>query len=107
MAQQARLDAAFHALADANRRAMLERLSRGAATVSELAAPLPISLPAVVQHLAVLEQAGLVRSEKRGRSRHCELDRDALRRVEHWMVQRRVEAEERLDRLVGYLERND
>jgi len=82
---------------------MLERLTRGSATVSELAAPLPISLPAVVQHLAVLEEAGIVRTEKRGRSRHCELNRPALARAEGWMRDRRIAAEERLDRLEAYL----
>lgn len=97
------LDAAFQALADGKRRAMIQRLSRGSATVSELAAPLGLSLPAAVQHLAVLEGSGLVHSRKLGRSRHCELDRMAMGRVERWMTERRQEAEERLDRLEAYL----
>ena len=69
------LDLTFQALADPTRRGMLERLTRGPATVSELAEPLPMSLPAVVQHLKVLEASGLVQSEKVGRVRTCQLGR--------------------------------
>jgi len=98
-----RLDAAFRALADGNRRRMLERLTRGSATLTQLAEPLGITLPGVAQHLAVLEEAGLVRTEKRGRFRHCELDRAALGRVERWMRERRIAAADRLDRLEAYL----
>jgi DNA-binding transcriptional ArsR family regulator len=97
------LDAVFHALADPTRRAMLERLSVGSASVSELARPLPISLPAVVQHLAVLEASGLVRSDKVGRVRTCRLEAAALTAAEGWIDERRRTWEGRLDRLGEYL----
>jgi DNA-binding transcriptional ArsR family regulator len=101
--QSATLDRAFQALADPTRRAIVDRLSRGPASVSELAAPLPMSLPAVAQHLAVLEASGLVRSEKIGRVRTCRVDPHALQLVEHWVHARRAEWENRLDRLGQYL----
>ena len=82
---------------------MLERLSRGPASVSELARPLPMSLPAVVQHLQVLEASGLVRSEKVGRVRTCHIEPTALRAAEHWISERRTSWERRLDRLGDYL----
>jgi DNA-binding transcriptional ArsR family regulator len=82
---------------------MVERLSRGPASVTELAEPLPISLPAVVQHLQVLEASGLIRSEKAGRVRTCRIDPDALRPVEQWISERRTTWERRLDRLGDYL----
>ena len=94
----------FHALADATRRGMLERLGRGPATVSELAAPLSMSLPAVVQHLQVLEQSGLVSTRKVGRVRTCQLEPGALQQVERWVEARRLEWERRLDRLGAYLD---
>ena len=97
------LDLLFQALADPTRRGMVERLSRGPASVSELASPLPMSLPAVVQHLQVLEASGLVRSEKVGRVRTCRIEPAALRPAEHWMTQRRTSWERRLDRLGEYL----
>src|ERR1700733_6244259 len=97
------LDHLFHALADPARRAMLERLSRGPAPVSELARPLPMSLPAAMQHLGVLEAAGLVRSEKIGRVRTCSIQPGALSLAEQWINARRVEWERRLDRLGAYL----
>jgi DNA-binding transcriptional ArsR family regulator len=93
----------FHALADPSRQQMVEQLSHGPATVSELAAPLPMSLPAVVQHLAVLEASGLVRSQKIGRVRTCQLHVVAMRTAEDWMTARRLEWERRLDRLGDYL----
>ena len=93
----------FQALADPTRRIMVERLSRGPASVSELARPLPISLPAVVQHLQVLESAGLVSTRKVGRVRTCRLEPGALQEVERWIEARRIEWERRLDRLGGYL----
>ena len=96
------LDRLFNALADPARRAMVERLSRGPAPVSELAKPLPMSLPAAMQHLAVLEAAGLVRSEKVGRVRNCSIDSGALRLVEKWINARRTQWERRLDRLGDY-----
>jgi DNA-binding transcriptional ArsR family regulator len=98
------LDRVFHALADPNRRVIVERLSRGPASVSELARPLPMSLPAVVQHLHVLEASGLVRSEKIGRVRTCRIEPAALRPVEQWISARRTSWERRFDRLGEYLD---
>lgn len=89
----------FHALADPTRRVMVERLSRGPASVSELAEPLDMSLSAVVQHLHVLETSGLVRSEKLGRVRTCRIEAPALRMVERWIAERRTNWERRFDRL--------
>jgi DNA-binding transcriptional ArsR family regulator len=97
------LDRVFHALADPGRRRMVDRLVRGPASVSELAEPLAMSLPAVLQHLRVLEASGLVRSEKVGRVRSCTLEPRALRTVEQWISERRTVWEERLDRLGEYL----
>jgi DNA-binding transcriptional ArsR family regulator len=99
------LDRVFHALADPGRRAMVERLVRGPASVSELAAPLDMSLPAVLQHLAVLESSGLVRSEKAGRVRTCRIETVVLRTAEEWIADRRTAWERRLDRLGDYLAR--
>src|SRR5688572_26526743 len=99
------LDGVFHALADPGRRAMVERLVRGPASVSELAAPLDMSLPAVLQHLAVLESSGLVRSEKAGRVRTCRLEPAALATAEQWIADRRTSWEQRFDRLGEYLAR--
>ncbi len=93
----------FHALADPSRREMVQRLTGGPATVSELARPLAMSLPAVVQHLNVLQASGLVRSEKVGRIRTCRLDTKALASAEKWIAQRRASWEQRLDRLGDYL----
>ena len=84
---------------------MIERLVQGPAAVSELAEPLPISLPAVMQHLDVLQRSGLVRSEKRGRVRTCRLEQDTLLSVEAWLAGRRAIWEARLDRLETHLER--
>ena len=97
------LDRLFHALADPARRAMVERLSRGPAPVSELARPLPMSLPSAMQHLSVLEAAGLVRSEKTGRVRTCSIETATLSLAEQWIDARRREWENRLDRLGDYL----
>src|SRR3954451_5213393 len=93
------LDRVFHALADPSRRVMIERLVRGPASVSELAQPLAMSLPAVVQHLQVLEASGLVRSEKAGRVRTCRIETAALRAAEQWITERRTSWERRFDRL--------
>ena len=101
--QSADLDRLFHALADPARRAMVERLSRGPAPVSELARPLPMSLPSAMQHLGVLEAAGLVRSEKIGRVRTCAIEPRVLSQAEQWINARRTEWEGRLDRLGEYL----
>jgi DNA-binding transcriptional ArsR family regulator len=102
------LDRIFHALADPSRMLIVERLSRGPASVSELAQPLPMSLSAVVQHLQVLQVSGLVSSEKVGRVRTCRIEPAALRPVERWIGARRSSWESRLDRLGEYLaEGND
>jgi len=92
-------DRVFHALADGSRRAMVERLAGGPASVSQLAEPFTMSLAAVVQHLGVLEDAGIVSSEKVGRVRTCRLEPDGLRRAEDWLAAKRTEWERRLDRL--------
>jgi DNA-binding transcriptional ArsR family regulator len=105
--QPASLDRMFQALADPTRRVMLERLSRGPASVSALAKPLTISLPAVLQHLHVLEASGVVRSEKVGRVRTCRIEPAALRTVERWVAGRRASWERRLDRLGDYLAEQD
>jgi DNA-binding transcriptional ArsR family regulator len=97
------IDVLFHALSDANRRAMIDRLLDGPVSVSELARPLAISLPAVVQHLHVLEASGVVRSHKVGRVRTCEIEPLALSTVERWISERRATWEARLDRLGQFL----
>jgi DNA-binding transcriptional ArsR family regulator len=95
----------FQALADPTRRVMVERLSRGPTSVSELAQPLAMSLSAVIQHLQVLEASGLVRSEKVGRVRTCRIEPNALRTAEEWIARRRANWARRLDRLGDYLAR--
>jgi DNA-binding transcriptional ArsR family regulator len=102
--QSSSLDLTFQALADPTRRAMVERLARSPASVSELAKPFEMSLPAVLQHLAMLESAGLVVSEKVGRVRTCRIEPQALSLAEQWIDARRAEWEARLDRLGAYLE---
>ena len=97
------LDEVFSALSDPARRSMVERLTRGPAGVSELAAPLPMSLPAVMQHLGVLEAAGLVRSEKVGRVRTCSIVAERLSLAEQWINDRRSQWQRNLDRLGDYL----
>ena len=98
------LDLAFQALSDPTRREMVSRLAEGPLSVSALAKPLPMSLPAVLQHLSVLEQAGLVVSEKAGRVRTCRLETAAIARAEQWLSAQRGEWERRLDRLGAYLQ---
>lgn len=93
------LDRVFQALADGTRRAMVERLVRGPVSVGELARPLEMSLPAVMQHIQVLEACGLVSSEKTGRVRTCRIEPDGLRRAEDWLAGQRTSWERRLDRL--------
>lgn len=93
----------FHALSDPTRRRIVERLGNGPASVSELAAPLPMSMPAVVQHLQVLEASGLIASEKLGRVRTCRLVVKRLDTVQDWIDERRRTWERRLDRLGDYL----
>ncbi|HZO23601.1 MAG TPA: metalloregulator ArsR/SmtB family transcription factor [Steroidobacteraceae bacterium] len=98
------LDRIFHALADPTRRAMIERLGRAPASVSELANPMSVSLAAIVQHVQILEASGLVRTEKVGRVRTCRLDAGTLMQAERWLEARRGEWNARLDRLGEYLE---
>jgi DNA-binding transcriptional ArsR family regulator len=93
------LDQTFQALADPTRRAIVERLAKGPASVSELKRPLDMSLPAVMQHLAVLETSRLVVSQKSGRVRTCCINPSALAEAERWIAARRLEWERRLDRL--------
>jgi DNA-binding transcriptional ArsR family regulator len=93
------IDRLLGALADPTRRWIVERLGSGPASVSTLAGPLPMSLPAVVQHLQVLERSGIVVSEKAGRVRTCRLDAERLATVEGWIADRRLTWERRLDRL--------
>jgi DNA-binding transcriptional ArsR family regulator len=102
--QSQQLDLMFQALADPTRRMMLERLSKGPASVSELAKPLPMSLPAVVQHLQVLEQSGLVKTAKVGRVRTCTLDATTMSRAEKWINDRRRGWETKLDKLGDLLD---
>lgn len=101
--QLASLDQVFQALADPTRRNMVERLVRGPASVTELARPQAMSLPAAMQHLQVLETCGLVRSEKVGRVRTCRIEPAALRTAEGWIGSQRAAWESRLDRLGEYL----
>jgi DNA-binding transcriptional ArsR family regulator len=101
------LDLAFQALGDPSRRAMVERLALGPASVSELAKPLAMSLPAVMQHLAVLEESGLVTSEKVGRVRTCRIDPNAISTAERWLNERRQQWEQRFDRLGAFLAKQD
>ena len=103
-ADAAQLDRSFHALADASRRAMVVHLSRGAASVSELAAPLDMSLPSVMQHLDVLQRSGLVRSEKVGRVRRCRLEPGPMRTLEQWIAEHRAIWERHFDRLSDVLD---
>jgi DNA-binding transcriptional ArsR family regulator len=102
--QRERIDRVFHALGDPTRRGLLERLSRGPSSVSELAKPLGVSLAAVVQHLQVLEESGIVRTEKVGRVRTCRLEPDGLRAAERWLEERRTLWERRFDRLGALLD---
>jgi DNA-binding transcriptional ArsR family regulator len=96
------LDAVFSALADPTRRAIVVRLSEGEASVSELASPFDVSLPAVTKHLAVLERAGLLEHHKVGRVRRCRLVADPMRTAEDWLSNRRVFWEQRLDSLAHH-----
>ena len=98
------LDKTFAALADPTRRAMVERLVEGPATVSELAKPLPMSLPAAMLHLKVLEDCGLVTSQKVGRVRTCQIDPKMLSQAESWVADRRRMWERSLDRLGAFLD---
>ena len=103
MLNESSLDHAFQALSDPARRTMLSRLSRGPASVSELAAPLAMSLPAVLQHLKALEESGLVSTEKKGRVRTARLEGNTLGLAEQWLTDRRSEWEAQADRLENFL----
>jgi DNA-binding transcriptional ArsR family regulator len=98
------LDKTFAALADPARRAIVERLVQGPASVSELAKPLPMSLPAVMLHLKVLEESGLVTSRKDGRVRTCRIEPKMLSQAEEWVSARRRMWERSLDRLGAFLD---
>lgn len=99
------LDLAFHALSDPTRRAVVSRLAEGEAPVSTLAEPFDMTLPSFTQHLRVLEDCGLIVSERRGRSRWCRLERARFAEAADWMETERRRAAERLDRLELYLDR--
>jgi DNA-binding transcriptional ArsR family regulator len=102
-----RLDLVFHALSDPTRRAMVERLAKSPASVSDLASRLPMTLAAVVQHVQVLEGSGLVRTRKVGRTRFCELQPKAFGAAERWFSERRALWERRLDLLEELLEEDE
>ncbi len=102
--QLSRLDRVFYALADPTRRAVLQRLSQGPAAVSELAQPFKMALPSFTQHLNVLEECGLVHSEKIGRIRTYQVAPKQLKMAEQWLVEHRDVWEKRLNQLDNYLE---
>ncbi|TRW97633.1 winged helix-turn-helix transcriptional regulator [Paracoccus sp. M683] len=103
----ANLDRIFHALSDPTRRAVIERLRDGGASVSELAQPFDMALPSFLKHLGVLERAGLIESDKQGRTRHCHLADGALVPVSAWMADQRALWEGRTDRLAAFVEQKD
>ncbi|SOD75090.1 ArsR family transcriptional regulator [Jatrophihabitans sp. GAS493] len=107
MVQYSEFDASFAALADPVRRGILERLGRGAATVSELAGDFEMSLTGVKKHIHLLEAAGMVVTEKRGRVRYCELGRNSLEREAIWLSEFRATIESRLDHLDAFLQRTE
>lgn len=102
-----RLDRLFTALADVNRRAMIDRLSAGPASVSELARPLGIALPSALKHLAILQAGGLVRSDKAGRVRTFQMNRNAFRGLETWVAKRKAMWNRQFDALDQYLKDTD
>ncbi|ALE06760.1 ArsR family transcriptional regulator [Arthrobacter sp. ERGS1:01] len=101
--QESLIGQVFQALADPTRRSIVERLIAGPATVNDLARPLEMSLPAVMRHLSLLEECGLIRSVKTGRVRTCQIEPDTLRMAESWLAERRTVWESRLDHLGDYL----
>ena len=105
--QAAAVDRVFQALADPSRRSIVDRLARGPASVSELARPLAMSMAGVMQHLRLLEDSGLVRSQKNGRVRTCRLEPAALQAAEHWIADRQAMWETSLERLGQYLARTE
>jgi len=106
-AQRAKVDRVFHALGDATRRAILERLSERPVSVSLLAGPLQLSLAAIVQHIQVLEESGLVHTEKAGRVRTCRIEPKGLSVAQKWIDERRMLWERRFDRLDDLLAEPD
>ena len=98
------LDAAFHALADPTRRAVVARLVAGSASVKRLSEPFEMGLPAFLKHIKVLEESGLIRTEKQGRVRTCRLRRERLESAENWLAEQRRLWEARTDRLAAYAE---
>jgi DNA-binding transcriptional ArsR family regulator len=107
MLNNAAVDRVFHALAEPSRRAIVDRLSAGPMSVSDLAQPFDLTLAAIVQHLQVLEESGVVRTEKIGRVRTCRLDPNGLKLGERWIAERRSLWERRLDRLGELLAEDD
>ena len=107
LTQRVHVDRVFHALGDPTRRAIVEKLSEGAVSVSRLAKPLDITLAAVVQHLQVLEKSGLVHTEKIGRVRTCRIESKGLTLAERWIADRRSLWESRFDRLGKLLTEED
>ena len=101
--QSAELDRVFSALADPTRRAILRALTRSPSTINEIAKPFPVSLNAVSKHVMVLERAGLVRREIKGREHHCWIEPHPLRQADAWLEQYRRFWEESFDRLDEYL----
>jgi len=102
-----KIDRVFQALGDSTRRAMLERLSSGPMSVSLLAEPFDMSLAAVVQHLQILQEAGLIKTEKTGRVRSCRVEASGLRAAEEWLRARRPEWDRKLDSLEQFLDQPD
>lgn len=100
----ANLDRIFHALSDPTRRAVVEQLRNGSASVSELARPFDMALPSFIKHLAVLERAGLTQSDKSGRTRYCRLTDDALLPVSDWLADQKALWEGRTERLAAFVE---
>jgi DNA-binding transcriptional ArsR family regulator len=105
--QKVKIDRVFHALGDPTRRAILEKLSQGPISVSRLAEPLELTLAAVVQHLQVLEESGLVQTEKVGRIRTCRIEPKGLSVAKQWIDDRRSLWERRFDRLGNLLAESD
>ena len=102
--QSQALETLFSALSDPTRRAVVQTLSNGAATVSELASPFAMALPSFTQHLGILEKAGVIVSRKKGRTRVCSLNPAALQEAEDWLASSRRQWEERMDRFEAHLE---
>ena len=103
---QRRLDLAFGALAHPIRRGILARLSTGEATIAELAKPFKVSAPAITKHMRVLEKAGLLSREKKGREHHCRLEQERMKEAERWIEEHRKFWNDRLDSLERYLKEN-